>query len=106
MPGDVFPEALLYLRIYLIGMPVILLYNFEAAIFRSTGDAKTPLVILTISGILNVLLNLFFVAVLQMTVNGVAIATVVSNAVSSALLFYGLGKNKRTDSCRMEGTEN
>ena len=94
VPGDVFPEALLYLRIYLIGMPVILLYNFEAAIFRSTGDAKTPLVILTISGILNVLLNLFFVAVLQMTVNGVAIATVVSNAVSSALLFYGLVKTK------------
>lgn len=94
VPGDVFPEALLYLRIYLIGMPVILLYNFEAAIFRSTGDTKTPLVILTISGILNVLLNLFFVAVLQMTVNGVAIATVVSNAVSSALLFYGLVKTK------------
>ena len=94
VPGDVFPEVLLYLRIYLIGMPVILLYNFEAAIFRSTGDTKTPLVILTISGILNVLLNLFFVAVLQMTVNGVAIATVVSNAVSSALLFYGLVKTK------------
>ena len=94
VPGDVFPEALLYLRIYLIGMPVILLYNFEAAIFRSTGDTKTPLVILTISGILNVLLNLFFVAVLHMTVNGVAIATVVSNAVSSILLFYRLVKTK------------
>ena len=94
VPEDVFPEALLYLRIYLIGMPVILLYNFEAAIFRSTGDTKTPLVILTISGILNVLLNLFFVAVLHMTVNGVAIATVVSNVVSSALLFYRLVKTK------------
>ena len=94
VPEDVFPEALLYLRIYLIGMPVILLYNFEAAIFRSTGDTKTPLVILTISGILNVLLNLFFVAVLHMTVNGVAIATVVSNAVSSVLLFYRLVKTK------------
>ena len=94
VPRDVFPEALLYLRIYLIGMPVILLYNFEAAIFRSTGDTKTPLVILTISGILNVLLNLFFVAVLHMTVNGVAIATVVSNAVSSILLFYRLVKTK------------
>ena len=93
VPKDVFPEALLYLRIYLLGMPVILLYNFEAAIFRSTGDTKTPLVILTISGILNVLLNLFFVAVLHMTVNGVAIATVVSNAVSSILLFYCLVKD-------------
>ena len=94
VPEDVFPEALLYLRIYLLGMPVILLYNFEAAIFRSTGDTKTPLVILTISGILNVLLNLFFVAVLHMTVNGVAIATVISNAVSSVLLFYRLVKTK------------
>ena len=84
VPDDVFQEALLYLRIYLLGMPVILLYNFEAAIFRSTGDTKTPLVVLTISGILNVLLNLFFVAVLHMTVNGVAIATVVSNALSSS----------------------
>lgn len=92
VPEDVFPAALLYLRIYLLGMPVILLYNFEAAIFRSTGDTKTPLVILTISGILNVLLNLFFVAVLHMTVNGVAIATVVSNCISSVLLFYRLVK--------------
>ncbi len=92
VPEDVFPAALLYLRIYLLGMPVILLYNFEAAIFRSTGDTKTPLVILTISGILNVLLNLFFVAVLHMTVNGVAIATVVSNFISSILLFYRLVK--------------
>ena len=92
VPEDVFPAALLYLRIYLLGMPVILLYNFEAAIFRSTGDTKTPLVVLTISGILNVLLNLFFVAVLHMTVNGVAIATVVSNCISSVLLFYRLVK--------------
>ena len=94
VPDDVFAEALLYLRIYLVGMPVILLYNFEAAIFRSTGDTKTPLVILTISGILNILLNLFFVAVLHMTVNGVAIATVVSNAISSVLLFRHLLKTK------------
>lgn len=71
VPEDVFPLALLYLRIYLIGMPVILLYNFEAAIFRSVGDTKTPLAALAFSGVLNVLLNLFFVAVLHMTVNGV-----------------------------------
>lgn len=60
VPEDVFPIALLYLRIYLIGMPVILLYNFEAAIFRSVGDTKTPLAALAFSGVLNVLLNLFF----------------------------------------------
>lgn len=86
VPDDVYPLALAYLRIYLLGMPVILLYNFEAAIFRSVGDTKVPLIALTVSGVLNVILNLFFVIVLKMNVNGVAIATVLSNAVSSVLL--------------------
>ena len=90
VPEDVLPSALLYLRIYLLGMPVILLYNFEAAIFRSVGKTRTPLIALFASGILNVALNLFFVAVLRMTVNGVAIATVLSNAVSSVRLFRRL----------------
>ena len=96
VPDDVLPLALMYLRIYLIGMPVILLYNFEAAIFRSIGDTKVPLIALAISGVLNVLLNLFFVIVLKMTVNGVATATVISNAVSSTILFVRLLK---TDKC-------
>lgn len=87
VPKDVLPYAVLYLRIYLIGMPVILLYNFEAAIYRSIGETKTPLIALAASGVLNIVLNLFFVIVLKMTVNGVAIATVVSNAVSSLILF-------------------
>ena len=87
IPGDVFPYALLYIRIYLLGMPAILLYNFEAAIFRSIGDTKVPLGVLAISGILNVALNLFFVIVLDMTVDGVAIATVISNVVSAVILF-------------------
>ena len=90
VPDDVYPLALLYLRIYLLGMPVILLYNFEAAIFRSIGDTKIPLIALACSGVLNVILNLFFVAVLGMTVNGVAIATVISNALSSLILFNRL----------------
>ena len=94
--ADVFPLALAYLRIYLIGMPVILLYNFETAIFRSIGDTKVPLAALAVSGVLNVLLNLFFVIVLHMTVNGVAIATVAANAVSAALLYVRL---TRTDKC-------
>ena len=94
VPEDVFPMALLYLRIYLAGMPVILLYNFEAAIFRSVGETKIPLLVLMASGVLNVALNLFFVAVLGMTVNGVAIATVISNAVSALLLYRRL---RRTD---------
>ena len=59
VPEDVLPFALRYLRIYLLGMPAILLYNFEAAIFRSVGDTKVPLQALIVSGILNVLMNLF-----------------------------------------------
>ena len=90
VPEEVLPLALLYLRIYLLGLPVILLYNFEAAIFRSVGETKTPLMALTVSGVLNVLLNLFFVAVTHMTVDGVAIATVLSNGVSSAILYRRL----------------
>ena len=93
VPDDVFPLALLYLRIYLAGMPVILLYNFEAAIFRSVGETKIPLLALMISGVLNAALNLFFVAALHMTVNGVAIATVISNAVSAALLYRRLRRS-------------
>ena len=92
VPDDVLPLALLYLRIYLAGMPVILLYNFEAAIFRSVGETKIPLIALAASGVLNVVLNIFFVVVLKMTVNGVAIATVISNAVSSLLLYLRLRK--------------
>ncbi len=95
VPSDVFPYPLLYIRIYLLGMPVILLYNFEAAIFRSIGETKTPLKALAISGILNVLLNLFFVIVLNMTVNRVAIATVISNLISSILLFIKLIRTKQ-----------
>lgn len=90
VPEDVFPYALLYIRIYLIGMPAILLYNFEAAIFRSIGDTKVPLQALAISGVLNVILNLFFVIGFKMNVNGVAIATVISNVVSSTVLFIKL----------------
>lgn len=102
VPEDVFDYALLYIRIYLLGMPVILLYNFEAAIFRSVGETKTPLKALAVSGILNVVFNLFFVIVLKMTVNGVAIATVISNAVSSILLFIKLVKTKQVIRIRKE----
>ena len=93
VPAEVFPLALLYLRIYLAGMPVILLYNFEAAIFRSVGETKIPLIALASSGVLNILLNLFFVAVLDMKVSGVAVATVISNAVSSVLLYIRLRRS-------------
>lgn len=93
VPGDVSSLAVKYLRIYLAGMPVILLYNFEAAIFRSCGNTQTPLLALVVSGILNVALNLFFVLGMGMDVDGVATATVLSNLVSSAILFVALMKS-------------
>lgn len=95
VPGEVFPLAVKYLRIYLAGMPVILLYNFEAAIFRSCGNTRTPLAALVVSGILNVLLNLFFVLGMGMDVDGVATATVLSNLVSSVILFAALMKTEQ-----------
>lgn len=90
VPEEVFPLTVKYLRIYLGGMPVILLYNFEAAIFRSCGNTQTPLAALVVSGVLNVILNLFFVVGLGMDVDGVATATVLSNAASAAILFVSL----------------
>lgn len=95
VPDDVLELALLYLRIYFLGMPVILLYNFEAAIFRSIGETKMPLIALTLSGILNVLLNMFFVIVLKMSVNGVATATVLANVVSAGILYIKLVKSDK-----------
>jgi len=92
VPEEVYPLALLYIRIYLLGMPVILLYNFETAIFRSCGNTRTPLIALTISGIINVVLNMIFVIVFNMSVAGVAIATVVANVVSSGILLIKLLK--------------
>ena len=87
VPEEVYPLAVKYLRIYLAGMPVILLYNFEAAIFRSCGNTRTPLIALIISGVLNVIFNLLFVLGFGMDVDGVATATVLSNLISSAILF-------------------
>ena len=85
-------DAAVYLRLYLIGMPVILLYNFETAIFRSQGDAQTPLIALALSGVLNVALNLIFVAGLGRGVSGVAVATVIANAVASIFLTMRLNR--------------
>ena len=82
--------TVLYMRVYFIGMPVIMLYNFAAAIFRSKGETRLPLVVLTIAGLINVGLNFFFVLVLKMTVDGVALGTVISNAISAIVLLYVL----------------
>ena len=90
VPEEVAPYSVQYLRIYFGGAPFILLYNFEAAIFRSNGNTRTPLICLFIGGLLNVAANLVFVLVLHMDVDGVAIATVLSNAVSSMLMLRQL----------------
>ena len=85
----------IYLEIYFIGMPVNLLYNFAAAILRAVGDTKRPLYYLTISGIINILLNLLFVVAFNMSVAGVAIATVISQVVSCVLVMITLFKTKQ-----------
>lgn len=102
VPADVFDMSVLYLRVYLLGIPVILLYNFESAIFRGQGNTRTPLLALAGSGVINVLLNLFFVVVLKRTVDGVAMATVLSNLLSSIFLFFRLLHSKEDVRIRLE----
>ena len=83
---DVIDLATLYLRIYFCGMPVNMLYNFGAAILRAQGDTRRPLYFLAIAGVTNVALNLLFVIAFQMSVAGVALATIISQAVSAFLV--------------------
>lgn len=89
-PDEVMDMAELYLRIYLIGVPFIMVYNFGSAILRSIGDTKTPLYCLIISGIINIILNLGFVIGLHMGVAGVGLATVISNILSTFIVLYVL----------------
>lgn len=91
-PADVLEQAVLYMRIYFIGMPVLMLYNFGAAILRAVGDTQRPLYFLLLAGVVNVVLNLFFVIALHMGVAGVAAATSISQAVSAFLVFWCLVK--------------
>lgn len=85
-PSDVIDLATLYLRIYFCGMPCVMIYNFGAAILRSIGDTKRPLYCLLISGIINVILNVFFVVLCQLSVAGVAIATIIADTVSAVMV--------------------
>lgn len=89
-PEDVIDLAVLYLRIYLLGMPFIMLYDFGSSILRSTGDSKRPLYSLIVAGIINTALNLVLVIGFRLSVAGVAIATVISNMVSSGIVMYVL----------------
>ena len=89
-PADVLDLAVRYLQVYFAGIPFVMLYNFVAAILRGKGDTKRPLYVLLATGAINVLLNVLFVAGFGMSVTGVALATVIANALSAGTLFYFL----------------
>lgn len=89
-PETIFPLALLYLRLYFLGYPFLLLYDFASAILRSKGNSRSPFIALLLSGLVNVLLNLCLVIVFHMGVAGVAIATDMATAFSAALVMYYL----------------
>ena len=86
------PLAVQYLRIYFLGMPATMVYNFGAAVLRAVGDTKRPLYFLITAGVINFLLNLLFVIVFRMDVSGVALATIISQAISAALIVICLIK--------------
>lgn len=95
-PENVINHSVLYMRIYFLGMPVMLMFNFGSAILRAIGDTRRPLFYLSIAGVINVGLNLFFVIQLHMGVAGVALATVISQCVSTTLIIRCL---KRSEGC-------
>ncbi len=92
-PEEILLSAESYLRIYLMGYPFLLLYDFGAAMLRARGDSRYPFVVLTISGVANVVLNLLFVVVFHMNVEGVAIATDLSTMFSALMVLYRLKKD-------------
>lgn len=92
-PEDIIGLSARYLDIYFLGLPGSMVYNFGAAIMRAVGDSRRPMYFLTVSGILNVFLNLFFVIVLRMGVAGVAWATVISQYVAMALTLLSLSRS-------------
>ena len=92
VPSSVVDMAEIYLRIFLLSLPAISLYNFQAAIFRSIGDTRTPLIALAIASIVNIFLNLLFVLQFDFGIAGVAAATVIANIVSAIILFHELLK--------------
>lgn len=95
-PYDVIDLATLYLKIYFLGLPFNLLYNFGSAIMRANGDTTRPLVYLFIAGVANIVTNLFLIVVCKMDVEGVAIATILSQAISCVLVLSALGRYKES----------
>lgn len=95
-PAEIIEDAALYFRLYFAGLPILMLYNFSAAILRASGDSKRPMYFIIIGGVVKLAFNLFFVAVLKMSVRGVAFATIISWVVMAALIVRTLIKNKGT----------
>lgn len=89
-PVDVIDQSTLYMKIYFLGMPGFIVYTFGSAVMRTVGDTKRPLIFLSISGLVNVFLNLLFILVFHMGVEGVAIATIVSQYMSAAFVVFSL----------------
>ena len=101
-PDDVIGLSTIYMRIYFCGMPFFMLYNYGAAILRAVGDTKRPLIFLIISGCINALLNLFFVIVCRLGVIGVAIASIIAQYISAALIIRFLMKTYGSYGLRMK----
>ena len=99
-PEAVLPLSSVYIRIYFAGITFTMVYNFAAAILRAAGDTKSPLLFLSIAGVINVVLNIIFVTVLHMNVAGVALATTISQGFSAVMVVRVL--MKRTDACHLE----
>ena len=93
-PDDVIDLSTLYMRIYFLGMPFFMLYNYGAAILRAVGDTRRPLLFLIVAGIVNAVLNVILVVKFHMAVEGVAIATVVSQFISCVLVLWCLWKSE------------
>lgn len=99
---ELLKAAVLYMRIYLLGMPALALYNFGNAVFSAVGNTRKPLIFLAISGVVNVILNLFFVIVCGMEVEGVALASILSQYLSAFLVLRGLLKTEEAYGLRRE----
>lgn len=100
-PLSVIDKATTYLRIYFIGVPSLMIFNFGASILRAVGDTKKPLYILIIAGIINVLLNLLFVGVFNMDVEGVAYGTIISELISVILVLIMLFSKRQNENVRL-----
>ena len=101
-PADILDLAVVYFRIYFLGTPFIMLYNFGSAILRSKGDSRRPLISLASGGVINVILNLIFVIGFKLSVVGVALATVISNVISSLMIMRWLAHEEEPFTFRVK----